>query len=239
MKTTSLLLFYVLVFLLCACHPQSTQPVNPAIQENAATEQEDVDSVSLQPGKTVAQTGQLAHEKSPGHEKGVNEGKDAINNAVKDTRKDNSMKDNENSQASQLTQIYRSTICDSITSSMWISSRDQYENMTGAAPRQLLPADGSSMPDVDFSSYGVALISMGQQRTGGYSIKLADTQLQQDNSVALIKVSWNEPAKGMIVTQALTNPCVHVQVPLAALAAVKQLKIVDQQGIERATLTVE
>ncbi len=72
----------------------------------------------------------------------------------------------------------------------------------------------------------IVLVSMGRKRTGGYSLGLADKALLQDGW-AVLPVTWNIPAQGMMLTQALTSPCLLMAIPRQHY---KGIRVLDQHG---------
>jgi hypothetical protein len=83
------------------------------------------------------------------------------------------------------------------------------------------------MPVVDFSRFIVALVEMGKRNTGGYSLRLNGADMKIHNDIGVIKLDWISPAPGSIVTQAITSPCLMLQVPRKGISS---LQIVDQHG---------
>lgn len=141
-------------------------------------------------------------------------------------------------QSAGLAQVHQSLHCGSVTTSQWITSSSQFEALIKTSRAQVVSGKPAVADPVNFSTHAVALISMGQQRTGGYGVKLASTELEKRDDAAAIHIQWREPAKGMIVTQVLTNPCIFISVPLTAIAALDVSKIVavDASGRVRADI---
>ena len=63
---------------------------------------------------------------------------------------------------------------------------------------------------VDFERERVVLAALGQKPTGGYSVTLVSSAIE-DDTLELV-VSIREPQPGMLVTQALTTPCAAIAV---------------------------
>jgi len=59
--------------------------------------------------------------------------------------------------------------------------------------------------DVDFNKQSVVLIALGEQKTGGYWIKITGIEAS-DNGDAFVQAIVNKPSKTDTVTQALTYP---------------------------------
>jgi hypothetical protein len=90
---------------------------------------------------------------------------------------------------------------------------------------------------INFDNSAVVLISMGQQRTGGYSVKLASDFMEVKNNRGTIAVEWREVKPGMVAIQMLTNPCLFVEVPRGdSHGHYTSIDIVDQSGKTRATI---
>ncbi len=78
------------------------------------------------------------------------------------------------------------------------------------------------------------LISMGQQRSAGYSLALlSETTTVVDGQIS-IQVAWNSPPPGMMMAQVVTRPCL-----LLALTAqnYKGVQVVDQTGALKMSLS--
>lgn len=57
-------------------------------------------------------------------------------------------------------------------------------------------------------------LGMGQRSTGGYAVRIADESPEGiDDGIAIVRVEWRVPGPEDAVTQALTRPCVEVDVP--------------------------
>lgn len=94
------------------------------------------------------------------------------------------------------------------------------------------PPDDAGAAVVALGDDGAARIrlSMGQRSTGGYRVAIADpSPVAITDGVAELRVSWQTPRAEDAVTQALTRPCVEVELPPAYDGA----RFVDQDGVER------
>lgn len=132
--------------------------------------------------------------------------------------------------------LHSSTQCGPAVATQWISNQQQFESSFRATQQQMLSSSAPQPPTMDFSRYGILLISMGQQRTGGYAIELAQEELGVNGDTAEVRVRWREPEAGMMVIQVLTHPCVFLQVPRGDYAS---LRVVDQSNNVRAELAVD
>jgi len=66
-------------------------------------------------------------------------------------------------------------------------------------------------PEIDFSKETILLVTLGQQRTGGYSVEITGVEQQEGKTVVL--VSTREPKPGGLNIQVLTAPFHIVAVP--------------------------
>lgn len=135
----------------------------------------------------------------------------------------------------KITTVHASSQCGPTVTTQWISSQQQFETLFRASQQQMISPEPPHPSSIDFTRYGVVLVSMGQQRTGGYMIELAQEELAVRNDTAQITVRWREPEPGMMVAQVLTHPCVFLRVPRADYQSVR---VVDQENKVRAELTV-
>lgn len=134
--------------------------------------------------------------------------------------------------------IYRSASCPTDNKqahALWIDSpaelQRQWKNLHG----HMLGGASSSTPEMDVGLEGFILVHMGQQRTGGYAIDLADPVVRVKDGFASISVDWVSPAMGDVVTQALTAPCILLKLKTGDFHAIQ---IIDQNGRVRATADV-
>ena len=127
----------------------------------------------------------------------------------------------------EVTVHYLSATCGSITESQWIADQQQYELTLAALHKGTISDSTAKFPVVDFDRYGVLLISMGQQRTGGYSVKLASNEMNIVDGRGKVRVQWNTKKPGMITIQMLTNPCLLLKVPKGDYSAIDVLDQLD------------
>ena len=83
------------------------------------------------------------------------------------------------------------------------------------------------IPAFDFDTEYVVFIQMGKKPTGGYGIELAERHATLDDETALIRLRWSEPARGAIVTQVVTSPCLIVALPKDTY---KEIALRDESG---------
>ena len=125
---------------------------------------------------------------------------------------------------------HQSATCGIIIESKWFANAQKYEDAFQSLVKGVI-SDSTQIPSqIDFSHYGVLLISMGQQRTGGYSVKLAAEQMEVVDRRAKIKVLWTTKKPGMMAIQMLTNPCLLLEVPKGDYDFID---VVDQTGKTR------
>ena len=130
--------------------------------------------------------------------------------------------------------LHQSSQCGPSLATQWISSQAQFEKLFKATQRMIVSPSPQQTPIVDFTQNGVLLLSMGQQRTGGYAIRLAREEMQIENESAVISVQWKEPDPGMMVAQVITYPCVFIKVPRGEYQIVRA---VDQNNKVRVEFT--
>ena len=91
------------------------------------------------------------------------------------------------------------------SSATWITNRTVLEHVYSALNKRYLKG-GVALPDIDFDTYGVLFLEMGQRPTGGYSIEFTPSQSRVVDKQAVIIISWNTPEEGVFLTQAVTSP---------------------------------
>ncbi len=78
---------------------------------------------------------------------------------------------------------------------------------------------------VDFKADYVLLVSMGDQRTGGFALRYQPKPVEIDQSVATLYIEWIEPRRGQMLIQMLTQPCLVLAVPKGPY---KTIQVKDQ-----------
>jgi hypothetical protein len=66
-------------------------------------------------------------------------------------------------------------------------------------------------PEIDFSKQTVLFVSLGEKRTGGYGVEIAD--VKKDNGKTEVTVKTKSPKPGGFQIQAITAPFVIVAIP--------------------------
>ena len=130
-----------------------------------------------------------------------------------------------------------SSTCGNIIESQWLSSHEAYEASFKAMFQRVISDSKPEPVSINFDVSAMVLISMGQQRTGGYSVKLASELMDIKNNRATIAVQWREAKSGMVTIQMLTNPCLFVEVPRGgSYGNYTIIDVVDQAGKTRVTI---
>jgi hypothetical protein len=100
--------------------------------------------------------------------------------------------------------------------------------LSGHSPREQMR--------VSFDHELLIQITMGQKSTGGYSLALAVEQATLNDGWVEVTVQWNIPAEGMMLTQALTSPCLFVALPRQEYEGIR---VLDQHGVVRAQVLMK
>ncbi len=109
------------------------------------------------------------------------------------------------------------------SSALWFENPEQAGHVLGGMK---IPADLSP-------NNGLLFISMGLQPSGGFSISLARPTAELKNDTAFVDVLWQRPPPGSLVTQALTSPCLLLEMEKARFHTIV---IRDQDGNIRAAI---
>jgi hypothetical protein len=127
--------------------------------------------------------------------------------------------------------LYRDQQCSGVQAqARWIDSPQAYQSLFEELRKTYIGGQGNQPPPVDLSADGVLLVAMGQKNTGGYAVDLADNEAVVEAGVLNISVQWREPRRGMMVTQALTSPCMLLRIPRVMF---ERIEIKDQSGATR------
>lgn len=95
--------------------------------------------------------------------------------------------------------------------------------------RLVLGGSSEKPPPLDFEEERLVFIHMGVRRTGGYRLDLVSENASLVDKTLVIPVIWAEPAKGAMVTQMLTHPCLLLAVPHGTYEY-ERIEVVDEQG---------
>lgn len=107
-------------------------------------------------------------------------------------------------------------------------SKQADSSRIGDAPQE--SQDGS---EVEHDQFWVVRVSMGQQPSGGYALRLISDHLEISSDTARVALEWLLPEPNSVQIQALTYPCLYLKV---AKGNYTRLDIVDQQGEVRYSL---
>jgi len=79
-------------------------------------------------------------------------------------------------------------------------------------------------------------VFQGQQRTGGYTIRVTGVERRGDQLA--VRAAFSAPGPGAIVTQALTSPAHVVSIAAADATGLREGVLLDETGTERARTTI-
>jgi hypothetical protein len=79
-------------------------------------------------------------------------------------------------------------------------------------------------------------VFQGQQRTGGYAIRV--TRVERRGDQLVVRATFGSPGPGAIVTQALTSPAHVVSIAAADGAGLREAVLIDETGSERARINI-
>lgn len=94
--------------------------------------------------------------------------------------------------------------------------RSQQSLLAVLAPQLSLPgpSDDVQPPEFDPASR-YFLVSLGTKSSGGYSVRLGQSDAEIQDGTVWVDLAVQEPAPGMMTTQALTSPCLVFRVARA------------------------
>ena len=126
--------------------------------------------------------------------------------------------------------LYESDLCTGVDQDpkiMVIKSDEELLRGVLADDRTRIYSDQQLSVPIDFTSNQVVLVSMGQQRTGGFRISLDQAQAVVAGEVARIKLKWTRPSADDMVAQVLTHPCILLSLPEGGYS---RIAVFDQHG---------
>jgi len=91
-----------------------------------------------------------------------------------------------------------------------------------------LQAELRGIKGLSFKNQLGIYVSLGEQATGGYGIKVKQIRKQDDKLVVVVKAV--APADTAIVTQVITHPYDIVKVPLTEVDGIKKVIFVSEEG---------
>lgn len=118
---------------------------------------------------------------------------------------------------------------------LWIDSPAGLQQLWENMHRLSLGGQSANMPEVDFGIDGLLMVHMGQQRTGGYAIELADPKGRVKNGIVSVTVAWISPAPDAVVTQMITAPCILLKLQKRDFSSIQ---VIDQHGRVRVSVDV-
>ncbi len=130
--------------------------------------------------------------------------------------------------------LYQDSICGGSPAAVLVTGSGQLQHIVSDAQRHMIGRT-SPVPTVDFAAVNVVCIRMGRKPTGGYGIELAEPQARLENGAALIRLRWIEPPPGTVSTQALTSPCLVIELPKGAY---RKIVITDDSGNIKGEISV-
>jgi hypothetical protein len=131
---------------------------------------------------------------------------------------------------------HKSATCGTLVESQWLSDQKEYEAVFQAMFKGFMSDTKPQPATIDFDNKAMLLVSMGQQRTGGFSVTLASKQMEVADERAKIQVQWKTSKAGMVAIQMLTNPCLLLEVPRGNYTVID---VVDQSGKVQQSITVD
>lgn len=132
--------------------------------------------------------------------------------------------------------IQQVSVCGKLVESQWLDNPQQYHSTFEALFQGLISDSRPQPAPINFKTHAALLISMGQQRTGGYSVRLASDQIQVSDGRGKVSVKWITAKSGMVTIQMLTNPCLLLKVPRGNYRIVD---VVDQNGNLQQTIAIQ
>jgi len=117
----------------------------------------------------------------------------------------------------------------------WITTQEQLKHAYQSLQKGKIGGPTHTLPIIDFKRAGGLLIKMGQQRTGGYGVRLSDLPVTLKDKIVTLPVHWLEPTPGGIQIQVLTSPCVLIELPLNGYG---QINVVDQAKSLKTTVNI-
>jgi len=129
--------------------------------------------------------------------------------------------------------LYSSRQCgaaDATSRATWVSSSAQLQQIMKGVKRRPFGSEPEVSLNVDFDRHIAVFIEMGQRPTLGYGLVLRDTTATVVQESAEITLEWMTPARGSMVGQMITSPCLLLKVERGNYRA---LWFKDTQGQRR------
>lgn len=102
-----------------------------------------------------------------------------------------------------------------------LKSPNEIKNALSANRIVSRAASDRSLSEFNFDSSLYILIAAGRQATGGFSYELIKSVVDYDekNKTLRLPLKFNRPSEGKILTQAMTSPCVIVEISKDAITS--------------------
>jgi hypothetical protein len=117
------------------------------------------------------------------------------------------------------------------SSASWITNRTALEQTYSNLGKHQIES-GAALPDIDFETYGVLLLEMGQRPTGGYAINFDPSLSFLVDKKSVIHVILLTPKDGMVVTQAVTSPFILLKIRHVDITSISVLDQNEQALFE-------
>ncbi len=117
----------------------------------------------------------------------------------------------------------------------WISSQDSLRQMMSRVLSHRIGGTPHKVPAIDFSSYGVLAVEMGEQRTAGYGFDTKAVSAYMTGTMAVVSLVWHRPDPGAHTAQMMTSPCILLRLPKKSY---NTIRVMDQQGLIIMTVTL-
>ncbi len=117
-------------------------------------------------------------------------------------------------------------------SAYWIDGSADLQRKVLSRPAVQAALAGGSM---DWAREGLLWVRMGRKPTGGFGLDPASSEAVVAQGIARVTVQWREPPPGAFVTQAITSPCLLLQLPRNDF---HQVEVRDPSGRVRARAEV-
>ena len=117
------------------------------------------------------------------------------------------------------------------SSASWITNRTTLEQTYSNLGKHQIES-GGELPEIDFETFGILLLEMGQRPTGGYAISFDPSLSSVVDKKSIIHVIWKTPKDGVIVTQAVTSPFMLLKIRHADITSISVLDQNEQSLFE-------
>jgi hypothetical protein len=119
---------------------------------------------------------------------------------------------------------------------IWIEDPDQFKKTYTRLTKHTIGTQQDLSSRIDFSREGILVVAMGQKPTGGYGLELNREFAVIADDTAVLRVSWIEPPKGVVLPQIITSPCLAVILPKGPYS---QIHLLDQDAHLRLQVRIE